>query len=117
MARIALAPRTRSHSQVEPTAEQMRKAQSLEQELRAAIKGEVRFDAGSRALFATDGSNYRQVPIGVVMPREVEDIVQTVALCREHGLPVLNRGGGTSLAGQCCNTAVVIATSKYMDQV
>ena len=76
--------------------------------LRRNIRGEVRFDQGSRALYATDGSNYRQVPIGVVLPRDTDDIIATVALCREFGAPFLPRGGGTSLAGQCCNTAVVL---------
>ena len=69
---------------------------------------------GSRALYATDGSNYRQVPIGVVVPRDKEDVLATVGLCREHGAPLLARGGGTSLAGQCCNAAVVLDFSKYM---
>ncbi len=82
-----------------------------------AVRGEVRFDSGSRALYATDGSNYRQVPIGVVVPRDVDDIVTTVAICREYGAPVLNRGGGTSLAGQCCNTAVVIDSSKWVNRI
>src|SRR5690349_24467870 len=86
---------------------------ALEADLRRAISGEVRFDAGSRALYATDGSNYRQVPIGVVIPRDVEDVVATVEVCRRHGAPLLSRGGGTSLAGQCCNEAVVVDMSKY----
>jgi FAD/FMN-containing dehydrogenase/Fe-S oxidoreductase len=90
------------------------KVQSLIAELRGSIRGEVRFDDGSRALYATDASNYRQVPIGVVIPRNVEDVVRTVAACRRFGAPVLPRGGGTSLAGQCCNVAVVIDMSKYM---
>ncbi|HEY4492725.1 MAG TPA: FAD-binding oxidoreductase, partial [Acidobacteriota bacterium] len=90
---------------------------SLEHALRESIRGEVRFDAGSRALYATDGSNYRQVPIGVVIPKEREDIIRTVALCREFNAPVLNRGGGTSLAGQCCNVAVVIDSSKYLNRL
>lgn len=89
----------------------------LAAELRAAIQGEVRFDAGSRALYATDASNYRQVPIGVVLPRTADDIVRTVELCRRHGAPVLARGGGTSLAGQCCNVAVVLDCSKYLNRV
>ncbi len=93
------------------------KAGSLEAALREEIDGEVRFDDGSRALYATDGSNYRQVPIGVVVPRTVEAAARTVALCREHGAPVLSRGGGTSLAGQCCNVAVVIDWSKYLHRV
>ncbi|HET8596241.1 MAG TPA: FAD-linked oxidase C-terminal domain-containing protein [Castellaniella sp.] len=89
-------------------------ADALARELDGAIEGEVRFDAGSRALYATDGSNYRQVPIGVVLPRSIDDVVATVAACRRHGAPVLSRGGGTSLAGQCCNVAVVMDFSKYM---
>ncbi len=89
-------------------------AAALESRLRATVKGEVRFDAGSRALYATDASNYRQVPIGLVLPRDEEDVVATVQACREYGAPVLSRGGGTSLAGQCCNVAVVLDFSKYM---
>jgi FAD/FMN-containing dehydrogenase/Fe-S oxidoreductase len=91
--------------------------ETLEKELRAAIQGEVRFDDGSRALYATDGSNYRQVPIGVVIPKDIEDVVRTFAVCRKHGTPVLSRGGGTSLAGQCCNVAVVIDYSKNVNAV
>jgi FAD/FMN-containing dehydrogenase/Fe-S oxidoreductase len=92
-------------------------AARLEAALRAAIAGEVRFDDGSRALYATDASNYRQVPIGVVVPRTVEDVVATVAACRRSGAPVLARGGGTSLAGQCCNVAVVLDFSKHLDRI
>ncbi|WP_431210316.1 FAD-binding oxidoreductase [Puia sp. P3] len=90
---------------------------SLEKELQECIKGEVRFDTGSRAAYATDGSNYRQVPIGVVLPKSKEDILLTVQVCRKHGVPILSRGGGTSLAGQCCNVAVVMDMSKYYNQV
>jgi FAD/FMN-containing dehydrogenase/Fe-S oxidoreductase len=68
-------------------------------------------------LYATDGSNYRQVPIGVVVPRDTEDVLAAVALCREHRAPLLARGGGTSLAGQCCNVAVVLDFSKYMARI
>ena len=89
----------------------------LHSDLARAIRGEVRFDAGSRALYATDGSNYRQVPIGVVIPRDVDDVVATVEICRRHGAPMLSRGGGTSLAGQCCNEAVVVDMSKYCNRV
>ncbi|MGS1116820.1 FAD-binding and (Fe-S)-binding domain-containing protein [Castellaniella sp. UC4442_H9] len=89
-------------------------AGALAHELRDTIEGEVRFDTGSRALYATDGSNYRQVPIGVVLPKSIDDVITTVAACRRHGAPVLSRGGGTSLAGQCCNVAVVMDFSKYM---
>jgi FAD/FMN-containing dehydrogenase/Fe-S oxidoreductase len=92
-------------------------AAALEKVLRQAVSGEVRFDAGSRALYATDGSNYRQVPIGVVIPKTRADVIATVAACRQFGAPLLSRGGGTSLAGQCCNIAVVIDWSKYMHHI
>jgi len=87
---------------------------ALADTLRAQLRGDVRFDRGSRALYATDGSNYRQVPIGIVLPRDADDVLATVALCREFGAPLLCRGGGTSLAGQCCNVAVILDFSKYM---
>jgi len=87
---------------------------ALERALRREIRGDVRFDDGSRALYATDGSNYRQVPIGVVLPRGVDDVIAAITLCREFDAPLLSRGGGTSLAGQCCNVAVILDFSKYM---
>src|SRR5579864_1894117 len=86
----------------------------LESALRRQLRGEVRFDDGSRALYATDGSNYRQVPIGVVIPRDTDDVIAAISICREHGAPILCRGGGTSLAGQCCNVALILDFSKYM---
>jgi FAD/FMN-containing dehydrogenase/Fe-S oxidoreductase len=92
-------------------------AAELEKELKREVKGEVRFDRGSRALYATDASNYRQVPIGLVVPRDEEDVVAAVAACRKFGAPVLPRGAGTSLAGQCCNVAVVLDFTKYMNQI
>ncbi len=91
--------------------------QRLERELRSAVAGEVRFDEGARAVYASDASNYRQVPIGVVLPRSTDDIVAAVALCRAHGAPLLARGGGTSQCGQGVNVAVVIDCSKYLHQV
>lgn len=92
-------------------------ADALEIRLRQKVKGEVRFDDASRALYSTDASNYRQVPIGLVLPRDTDDVVAAVAACREFEAPVLSRGGGTSLAGQCCNMAVIIDFSKYMHSV
>src|SRR5919106_6834121 len=92
-------------------------AQALAEELRKHIRGEVRFDDGSRALYATDASNYRQVPIGVVIPRDKEDVIETIAVAHHAGAPVLARGGGTSLAGQCCNFAVVLDFSKHLNRV
>ncbi len=96
-------------------------AEALRAEIRGGVRDEVRdnvrFDRGTRALYATDGSNYRQVPIGVVLPRDADDVLATVALCREFGAPLLCRGGGTSLAGQCCNVAVILDFSKYMARI
>ena len=89
----------------------------LQAVLAEKVDGEVRFDAGSRGAYAHDGSNYRQPPLGVVVPRTPEAAVAAVGVCAEFGAPVLSRGGGTSLAGQCCNTAVVIDWTKYCHQV
>jgi FAD/FMN-containing dehydrogenase/Fe-S oxidoreductase len=92
-------------------------AADLARALKRDVRGEVRFDLGSRALYATDGSNYRQIPIGLVVPRDAEDVVAAVAVCRRYGAPVLPRGAGTSLAGQCCNVAVVLDFTKYMNRI
>ena len=92
-------------------------AEALEAALRNAIEGEVRFDAGSKSIYAVDASNYRQVPIGVVIPRHEDDVINALALCRQYNAPVLGRGAGTSIAGQCCNVAVVFDYSKYMNHV
>src|SRR5262245_58089188 len=91
--------------------------QRLEAALAHALSGEVRFDNGMRAAYAADASNYRQVPIGVVLPRSADDIVETLRLCASHRAPVLARGGATSLNGQTVNVAVVIDCSKYLDRV
>jgi len=92
-------------------------AAALAARLRAADCGEVRFDDGARALYAADSSNYRQVPIGVVVPRTVDDVVTAVGVCREFDAPVLMRGAGTSLAGQTCNIAVVLDISRHLDRI
>src|SRR6185312_5237304 len=81
---------------------------SLEADLRGSVRGEVRFSSGDRAIYSTDASNYRQLPIGAVIPRDERDVIETIGICRDHGVPILSRGGGTSLAGQTCNTAVVL---------
>ena len=91
--------------------------QRLEHALRSALRGEVRFDKGARAAYSADASNYRQVPIGVVLPRSAEDVVTAVAAARDAGAPVLARGGGTSQCGQGVNAALVIDCSKYFDRV
>lgn len=90
---------------------------ALHAALASNISGEVRFDAGSRAVYGSDASNYRQIPIGVILPRTIEDIVNAVQVCRDFNVPILLRGGGTSQNGQCVNVAVVIDTSKYLNQV
>jgi FAD/FMN-containing dehydrogenase/Fe-S oxidoreductase len=89
----------------------------LEKELRSRVRGEVRFDRGTRAAYAADASNYRQFPIGIVIPRDEADIVAAVAACRKFKAPIVSRGGGTSLAGQACNVAVVIDYSKYFNRL
>src|SRR5580704_6552939 len=90
---------------------------TLESHLRATIEGEVRFDVGTRAAYATDASNYRQVPVGVVIPRHEGDVIAALSLARENAMPILARGGGTSLAGQGCNAALVLDFSKYMNRI
>src|SRR5580698_11061500 len=89
----------------------------LEAHLRRTVRGEVRFDQGTRALYATDASNYRQIPIGLVLPLDSADIEATLAACREFNAPVLSRGAATSLAGQCCNTAVILDFSRHMRRI
>lgn len=92
-------------------------AGSFADELNARVSGEVRFDDMSRALYSTDASNYRQVPIGVVIPKSIDDIIATLERCRTHGAPFLSRGGGTSLCGQSCNAAVMADFSKYLNRI
>jgi len=89
----------------------------LQARLRKTVEGEVRFDPGTRAIYSTDSSNYRQLPIGVVIPKSLDDVLATVEVCRDHDAPILSRGGRTSLAGQCCNTAVIIDFSKYLNRI
>lgn len=89
----------------------------LEEELRREINGEVRFDQASRAIYVSDGSNYRQIPIGVVIPRTIDAVNMTMTVCNRRKVPVVSRGGGTALAGQTCNTAVVIDHSKYLHKI
>ena len=89
----------------------------LANELRKRISGEVRFDDFSRVLYSTDASMYQMEPIGVVIPRDVEDVLAAVEVAKTNRLPLLPRGGGTSLAGQTVNHAIVLDFSKYMSQV
>ena len=89
----------------------------LEKDLRANLSCEVRFDTGTKALYATDSSNYRHVPIGVVIPHTLKDVEKTVSICHKHGAPLVSRGAGTSLSGQTCNIAVAIDYSKYLRKI
>jgi FAD/FMN-containing dehydrogenase/Fe-S oxidoreductase len=89
----------------------------LKRALTQVVSGEVRFDAGSRAMYANDFSIYRAVPIGVVIPRGPEDVIAGVAACREFQAPVLPRGTGTAPSGQTTNVAVVFDYSKYYTQI
>ena len=84
----------------------------LEAALRARVRGEIRFGRHDRMLYSTDASMYQVEPLGVVIPATVDDAAEAVRVCAEHGVPILPRGGGTSLAGQCTNRAVVIDVSR-----
>src|SRR5438128_9778515 len=92
-------------------------ARGLEHDLKKAIAGEVRFDAGSRAMYATDASNFRQPPIGVVIPRTLEDVVAAQHVCHQYHAPILSRGCGTSLSGEALNVAVGIDHTTYLYRV
>lgn len=90
---------------------------ALVRELRASVRGEVAFDATARALTTMDASNYRRVPLGVVAPRDADDIAATLAACRAHGVPVVPRGGGTSIAGQATGTGVVLDLTRHLRSI
>src|SRR3954449_896320 len=90
---------------------------TLEKELRAGIKGEVRFGNGDRGMYASDAGNYRMVPIGVVLPIDADDVLQVIATCRRYGAPIVARGGGTGIPGQTVNVAVLLDFSKYMNRL
>jgi FAD/FMN-containing dehydrogenase/Fe-S oxidoreductase len=81
------------------------------------VRGAVRFDAGSRAMWSADASNYRHVPIGVVQPYDTDDVLATLDVCHRLGVPVLPRGAGTSIGGQAVNTAVVLDFSRHLNAI
>jgi FAD/FMN-containing dehydrogenase/Fe-S oxidoreductase len=89
----------------------------LEGELRRAVRGEVGFDVTSRALVTMDASNYRRVPVGVVAPRDADDVAAVLEVCRTHGVPVVARGGGTSIAGQATGAGVVLDFTRYLNRL
>src|SRR5215470_1931345 len=89
----------------------------LYQSLKRRVQGDVRFDRASRLMYSTDASIYEIEPIGVVIPRTHEDVFATMEIAKDFKVPVLPRGGGTSLAGQTVGEAVVIDMSKYLNRV
>ncbi|WP_228471084.1 FAD-binding and (Fe-S)-binding domain-containing protein [Streptomyces alkaliphilus] len=89
----------------------------MEGALRAAVRGEIGFTAGDRALMTMDASNHRRVPLGVVAPRDADDLAAALAICHEHGVPVVPRGGGTSIAGQATGVGVVLDFTRHMNRV
>jgi len=127
--RATLAGRSRYHCSVSTSAfailsnfspldhESFSAHRELEDLLKKSLRGEVHFDPGSRALYAADASNYRQLPIGVIYPRDAADVEAALAACRATGAAVLPRGAGTSLAGQCVNVAVVFDFSRFMNSL
>ena len=92
-------------------------SENLERLLSETLTGEVRFDLYSKALYSTDASLYQIQPIGVVIPKDCQDVIKTVQIASEHNVPILPRGGGTSLAGQSVGEAIVLDMSKYMNQL
>ena len=96
---------------------QGRERAELAEELRRRVSGEVRFDPFSRVLYSTDASIYQMEPVGVVIPRNVEDVLAVMEIARDNHVPVLPRAGGTGLAGQSVNHAIVMDFSKYLNQV
>ena len=92
-------------------------SREIEETLKANIKGEILFDTFSRVLYSTDASNYQIEPVGVVIPRSVEDVAKTLEISSRFKVPILPRGGGTSLAGQAIGNALVLDFSKHMNRI
>ena len=90
---------------------------AIADKLRGQIAGEIRMDHYNRLMYSTDASMYQMMPVGVVVPRSADDVEATIRVAREHGVPVMPRGGGTALAGQATNHAIVMDFSKYMRNV
>ena len=90
---------------------------ALQNELQAVVRGEVRFGGADRGMYASDASNYRMVPLGVILPRDADDVVAAVTACRKYGAPIFARGGGTAIPGQTVNDGVLFDFSKYMNRI
>ncbi|HEY3068472.1 MAG TPA: FAD-linked oxidase C-terminal domain-containing protein [Methylomirabilota bacterium] len=89
----------------------------LEHDLRRALRGDVRFDAASRFLYSTDASMYQVEPIGVVLPRDADDVAAAIDVAKRQQVALLPRGGGTSLTGQTVNRALVLDLTRHMNAV
>ncbi|MFJ6822015.1 FAD-binding and (Fe-S)-binding domain-containing protein [Streptomyces niveus] len=89
----------------------------LARDLAGAVRGDVDFSAAARALVTMDASNYRRVPVGVVAPRDADDIAAALAVCRGYGVPVVPRGGGTSIAGNATGVGVVLDLTRYFRSI
>jgi FAD/FMN-containing dehydrogenase len=89
----------------------------LEADLRRVVRGEVRFSGGDRGIYASDASNYRMIPLGVILPRDADDVTEAVAACRRYNAPIFARGGGTGIPGQTVNDGVLFDFSKYMNRL
>jgi FAD/FMN-containing dehydrogenase/Fe-S oxidoreductase len=110
--------REREQAQAREREQARQRARALEQALRKALPGgDVEFGSGTRSLFTMDASNYRRVPVGVVAPRDRDDVEAVLAVCREQGVPVVARGAGTSIAGQATGTGVVLDFTRHMDRI
>src|ERR1041385_1539586 len=92
-------------------------AGALEKELHAAVRGEVRFGSADRGMYASDASNYRMIPLGVILPKDADDVAAAVAACRKYGAPIFARGGGTAIPGQTVNADVLFDFSTYMNRI
>lgn len=97
--------------------EEQPESAELRSELTKTVRGEVSFDVTARALTTMDASNYRRVPLGVVAPRDADDVAAVLAVCRSRGVPVVARGGGTSIAGQATGTGVVLDFTRHMNRI
>ncbi|MEW2104655.1 FAD-binding oxidoreductase [Streptomyces cellulosae] len=95
----------------------MTEQRELAAALRATVRGEVDLGVTARALTTMDASNYRRIPLGVVAPRDADDVAATLAVCRERGVPVVPRGGGTSIAGQATGTGIVLDFTRHMNRL
>lgn len=90
---------------------------NLHRDLTSSVEGRCDFTDAGIALYTSDASNYRQIPLGVVFPATIDDVVAATKVCREHQVPVLMRGGGTSQNGQTVNNAVIIDCSQHLNRV